>query len=99
MKVLQHRNRFMYEVFFSGTYWEPSQISKIECFTKIVNDSKQLVIFAKSFILDIWLGSEYASANFLLFGMNMNFWGSYKCWGSLKYLSENLLGKYVSEQI
>ena len=37
------------------------QVSKIELFMKIVNVSQTLTILAKSFILDIWMGSEYVS--------------------------------------
>ena len=33
----------------------------MELFMEIVNGWKLLTIFAKSSILDIWLGSEYAS--------------------------------------
>ena len=38
-------------------------LSKMKCFAKIVNGWKLLTIFAKLFILDVWQGSEYASAN------------------------------------
>ena len=44
-----------------GTYSEPCQTSKMELFAKIVN-GKLLTPFAKGFILDVWQGSEYASA-------------------------------------
>ena len=37
-------------------------VSKMELFTKISNGFQPLTIFAKSLILDIWQGSEYASA-------------------------------------
>ena len=40
---------------------EPSQTSKMEIYAKIVNGRELLTIFAKSFILDVWLGSEYVS--------------------------------------
>ena len=40
---------------------QPSQISKKERFTNIVNNYKPLIIFAKRFILDVWQGSEYPS--------------------------------------
>ena len=39
---------------------EPTQTSMIELFTKIFNSS---FIFAKTFILDVLLGSEYACVN------------------------------------
>ena len=41
-------------------YSEPSQTSKMELFSKIVNGGKLLAIFPKSSILDVWQGSEYA---------------------------------------
>ena len=34
--------------------------SKMELFAKIANDWESLAIFAKSSILDLWQGSEYA---------------------------------------
>ena len=40
---------------------EPSQTSKMEHFAKIVNIFKPLTIFAKTTILDVWLGSVYVS--------------------------------------
>ena len=43
-------------------YSEPCQTPKIECFVQIVNSFQSLTIFAKSSILDIWLGSEYVAA-------------------------------------
>ena len=53
-------------------FWEKLQIlqkltetiltSKMELFTKIVNDGSPLTIFAKSFILDVYVGFEYVSA-------------------------------------
>ena len=42
-------------------YSEPRRTSKMEFFEKIVNYFQPLIIFAKSSILDIRLGSEYAS--------------------------------------
>ena len=44
---------------------ELCQIPKIEHFAKIVNSLYPLTIFAKSFILDVWLGSECASVHYL----------------------------------
>ena len=41
---------------------ETIQTSKMELFAKIVNDWNPLTIFAKSFILDVYVGFEYASA-------------------------------------
>ena len=40
---------------------EPCQTSNIEVFAQIVNGIKFLTIFAKSFILDVWQDSEFAS--------------------------------------
>ena len=40
---------------------EPCQISKTELFATIVNGWRLLTISAKSFILDFWRDSEYAS--------------------------------------
>ena len=34
------------------TYSKPCQVSKMECFAKIVDDFKSLTVFAKYFILD-----------------------------------------------
>ena len=42
-------------------YLEPSQTSKMDLFAKIVNVFQPLTIFAESFILDVRLGSAYAS--------------------------------------
>ena len=41
----------------------PFRLSKMEFFIKIVNGFQWLTIFAKSSILDIWLGSETTSAH------------------------------------
>ena len=45
----------------SDPYSEPTQKSKIKLFAKTINAWKPLFIFIKSFILDVWLGSEYVS--------------------------------------
>ena len=42
-------------------YLEPSRISKLKLFAKIDNGFQTYTIFAKRFILDVRLGSEYAS--------------------------------------
>ena len=52
----QKVNSFLKEVLYS----EPCQTSKMELFLKIINGRKPLTIFAKSSILDVWLGSERA---------------------------------------
>ena len=48
-------------------YWEPSQTSKMKLFVKTVNGLQPLTNFAKSSILDIWLGIEYATAQSYVF--------------------------------
>ena len=40
---------------------EPARATKIQLFAKIVNDFQMQSIFAKSYILDVRLGSGYAS--------------------------------------
>ena len=45
------------------TYLEPSQTSKIESFVEMFSGFEPSTIFANSFILDVWLGSKYASAS------------------------------------
>ena len=47
-----------------GIFIRPSQTAKMEVFAKIVNDWELLAVFAKSFILDAWQGSEYTSDEF-----------------------------------
>ena len=52
---------------FSGTYSKqvhsgPYKPCKMESFIKIMNDFKPLTFSTKSFILDVWLGSEYPTA-------------------------------------
>ena len=46
---------------FRGVFRTESDISKMERLTKAVNAQLPLTILAKSFILDVWWGSEYAS--------------------------------------
>ena len=48
------------------TYSEPSRTSKMELFAKIVKGFLPLTTFAKTSILDVPLGSEYASRMFNL---------------------------------
>ena len=43
-------------------YSEGCQPSKVEFFGDVVNSFQPLTIFAKRSILDVWQGSEYASA-------------------------------------
>ena len=42
---------------------KPSQTSKVQTFAEIVNSKQPLTIFAKSNILDVRMGSEYASTS------------------------------------
>ena len=44
---------------------EPNQALKMELFVKIVNDKKLLTIFAKSSILNVWLGSNAPLVRFI----------------------------------
>ena len=46
----------------SETSSDHYQISKMECFEKVVDGFELLTIFAKRSILDAWEGSEYGSA-------------------------------------
>ena len=46
---------------YSEAYSEPSQTSKMKLFCETVNNWKLSTNFAKSSILDLWLGSENAS--------------------------------------
>ena len=50
-----------YITYYTDAYSELSQTSKMVFFAKMVNDCKPLTIFALSFILDGWKGSEYGS--------------------------------------
>ena len=45
----------------SYRYSEPSETSKMDRFVRIGNSSIPLTVFAKSSILDVWLGSDQAS--------------------------------------
>ena len=40
---------------------KPCQTAEMELFAKIVKNEKPFTIFAKTSILDVWQGSEYAS--------------------------------------
>ena len=48
-------------------YSEPSQTSRMELFAKTMNGWKLWIIFAKSYILDVRLGSEYVSVHYIVF--------------------------------
>ena len=49
--------------FRQGAYSEPRQTSKMKLCAKIVHGFRPLTIIVKSSILDVWLGSEYASVD------------------------------------
>ena len=51
LKVLSWQNSVMYS--------ERAQNFKMKFCVKIVNSFRMVTIFAKSFFLDLWLGSEY----------------------------------------
>ena len=72
-------------------YSEPCQTPKIELFVKIVSGWKLLTIFAKSFILDIWQGSEYASGpNEWLKKVQIRIYmQSYQMWSYIKAIQIN----------
>ena len=53
--------------FYSEAYSKSYQVSKMELLMKIVNRFQLLTIFAKSSILYVWLGFEYASVISVLF--------------------------------
>ena len=48
----------------SEVYLEPCQTSKMELFAKVVNSFYPQTSFSKSSILDIYLGTEWASLLF-----------------------------------
>ena len=60
------------ENFCFFVYSEASQTSKMELLARIFTSFKSLSIFAKSSILDAWLGSERAS-NFALRSIRVSF--------------------------
>ena len=53
-------------------YSEPGGTSKLELFAKIVHGFQPLFFFAKSYILDVWLGSEHASGCSLMFFLGVS---------------------------
>ena len=55
---------FVFMVYSTEVFSEFRQTSKIKLFAKIVNDWKSLTIFTKSFILDVWQGSENTSSEY-----------------------------------
>ena len=74
-------------------FLEPSQISKMELFVKIVNSIKPLTIFTKVLILDIRLGSKYNSVFGKYMGKKSIFF-EYSIVTSSLYI-ENLIQKHL----
>lgn len=56
----------------NNLYLENNLISKMELFSKIGNNFQPLTIFSKSFIRDVSLGYEYASAYVYGFVLNVS---------------------------
>ena len=56
----------------ADVYPEPGLICKVENIAKIVNGKKQLTIFEKFSILNVWQVSKYASALFMMKHLNIN---------------------------
>ena len=63
--LLSYWNKLRTDFCFCGweVHPEPTQTSKIEFFAKVINTWKSLTVCSKSSILDIWLGSVYASVH------------------------------------
>ena len=53
---------FVFMVYWAEVYSNSWQTPKMEPFPELVNNWKLLNFFSKNFILDVWLGSEYNSA-------------------------------------
>ena len=49
------------KLLYTEAHQQPCQTSKMKVFANIVNVFKPLTIFAKTFILDVWQGSEHTS--------------------------------------
>ena len=64
--MLMFKNSFFsgseQNAYCSETSSDLCQISKMECFEKVVDGFELLTIFAKRSILDVWQGSEYGPA-------------------------------------
>ena len=69
----------------AGSYSEPSRTSKMELFAEIVNGWNVLTIFAKNFILDVWMGSEYAFVLHKVLWLSVMYFGIYYVAVFLKY--------------
>ena len=52
-------------------YLEPLQTSKTECFSKIVNGLKPLIILEKHSTPDIWSGPKYATGLTHIVSLNL----------------------------
>ena len=59
-QVLGHQSSVLQD--HAEAYQKSCQTSKMERSAKIVNSLKSLIFFANRSILDVWQGSEYASA-------------------------------------
>ena len=84
--------------YWAEAYSEPGQTYKMKLYIKIVNDFPAWTIFAKGSILDVWLGSEYASVGicysclsyyFKIFH-NLLLWYPISCHWSLSIPPENI---------
>ena len=63
--IAMHSEKFpMFWLLNSKAYSEPSHKSKMGLFSNVVNGWKPLTIFAKSSLVDAWLGSEYTSETY-----------------------------------
>ena len=59
--MLEHKCDDSNLLLITETYSEPSQTSKMKLFMEINKGFQALIVFAKSLILDFWVGSEYGS--------------------------------------
>ena len=59
MRNLNGKNGF--KLTYSEAQSELSQTSQMKFFANVINGRNPLIIFAKSSILDVWLGSKYVS--------------------------------------
>ena len=75
----------------------PFETPNIECFAKIVSGWIQSTIFAKSFILDLLLGSEYVSDYVGGFSIIMNWGCHFECSKNLSNVM-SILFKYLKQK-
>ena len=69
-------------------YWEPSETYNMDFSAEIVNDVQKLSIFAKTYILDVWLGFKCA--------FEQSSWGIRHIFLGLKRRVESLNLTFVS---